>query len=171
MLLYMYQSNCRYLYLSDSQATKTAGFVEWKNIPTLSQSTRECHVTAVRLNVVFNAAQTHNDIVVKCSLPTMNYTTTDNSEPIIAVLQSTRKPIITAGVGDSSELFDLNTENPIHLLSNDNIKSFKLTLLQTDETATGTPSACNVLLKFDYVDQAKETESYLSEIPKHLGGL
>jgi hypothetical protein len=156
----MSYSNCRYLYLSDSQATKTAGFVTWNNIPLLSQSTRECHVTAVRLNVVFNAAQTHSDIIVKTPIPTMNYTATDNSQPLIAVLHST-----------DTKLFDLNTENPIHLLSNDNIKSFKLTLLQTDETATGTPSACNVLLKFDYVDQAKETESYLSEIPKHLGGL
>ena len=156
----MSYSNCRYLYLSDSQATKTAGFVEWKNIPTLSQSTRECYVTAVRLNVVFTAAQTHNDIIVKTQIPSMNYTATDNSDPLVAVLHST-----------DSKLFDLNTENPIHLLSNDNIKSFKLTLLQTDETATGTPSACNVLLKFDYVDQAKETESYLSEIHKHLGGI
>ena len=156
----MSYSNCRYLYLSDSQATKTAGFVEWKNIPTLSQSTRECHVTAVRLNVVFNAAQTHSDIIVKTPIPTMNYTATDNSQPLIAVLHST-----------DTKLFDLNTENPIHLLSNDNIKSFKLTLLQTDESATGTPSACNVLLKIDYIDQAKETESYLSEIPLHLGGV
>jgi hypothetical protein len=153
----MSYSNCRYLYLSDSQATKTAGFVTWNNIPLLSQSTRECHVTAVRLNVVFNAAQTHSDIIVKTPIPTMNYTATDNSQPLIAVLHST-----------DTKLFDLNTENPIHLLSNDNIKSFKLTLLQTDETATGTPSACNVLLKFDYVDQAKETQSYLSEVPKLL---
>jgi hypothetical protein len=163
MLLYMSYSNCRYLYLSDSQATKTAGFVEWKNIPTLSQSTRECHVTAVRLNVVFTAGQSHNDIVVKGSIPTMNYTATDNSEPIIALLQSTRKPVITDGAGDSSELFGLNTENPIHILSNDNIKSFKLTLLQTDESACGTPSACNVLLKIDYIDQAKETYLYFSK--------
>ena len=161
MLLYMSHTNCQYLYLSSSQATKGAGFVTWNNIPSMSQSTRECYITAVRLNVVFTAVQTHSDIIMKTpSIPTMNYTATDNSKPLIAVLHST-----------DTKLFDLNTENPIHLLSNDNIKSFKLTLLQTDETATGTPSACNVLLKFDYVDQAKETESYLSEIPKHLGGL
>ena len=161
-------SNCQYLYLSDSQATKTAGFVTWNNIPTLSQSTRECHVTAVKLNVVFTAAQTHNDIIVKTPIPTMNYTATDNSEPLIAVLQSTRKPIIVDGNADSSELFDLNIENPIHLLSNDNIKSFKLTLLQTDETACGTPSACNVLLKIDYIDQVVHTNDILLDIPRHL---
>jgi hypothetical protein len=160
--------DCKYLYLSDAQATKSAGFVTWQNIPTLSLSSRECHVTAVRLNVVFTAGQSHNDIVVKCSLPTMNYTTTDNSEPLLALLQSSRKPVITDGAGDSSELFDLNTENPIHLFSNDNIKSFKLTLLQTDESATGTPSACNVLLKLEYVDQAKQQESFLSELPKTI---
>jgi hypothetical protein len=54
------------------------------------------------------------------------------------------------------------------LFSNDNIKSFKLTLLQTDESATGTPSACNVLLKLEYVDQAKQQESFLSELPKTI---
>ena len=161
MLLYMSHTNCQYLYLSSSQATKGAGFVTWNNIPSMSQSTRECYITAVRLNVVFTAVQTHSDIIMKTpSIPTMNYTATDNSEPLIAVLHS-----------NDSKLFDLPTENPIHLLSNDNIKSFKLTLLQTDETATGTPSACNVLLKFDYVDQVKETENYLNDIPKHLGGL
>ena len=161
MLLYMSHTNCQYLYLSSSQATKGAGFVTWNNIPSMSQSTRECYITAVRLNVVFTAVQTHSDIIMKTpSIPTMNYTATDNSEPLIAVLHS-----------NDSKLFDLPTQNPIHLLSNDNIKSFKLTLLQTDETATGTPSACNVLLKFDYVDQVKETENYLNDIPKHLGGL
>ena len=161
MLLYMSHTNCQYLYLSHSQATLGAGFVSWDNIPSMSQSTRECYVTAVRLNIVFTAVQTHSDIIMKTpSIPTMNYTATDNSEPLIAVLHS-----------NDSKLFDLPTQNPIHLLSNDNIKSFKLTLLQTDETATGTPSACNVLLKFDYVDQVKETENYLNDIPKHLGGL
>ena len=153
----MSHTNCQYLYLSDAQATKSAGFVTWQNLPTLSQSTRECYVTAVRLNVVFTAVQTHSDILIKGSLPTMNYKASDNSEPLIAVLHS-----------NDSKLFDLPTQNPIHLLSNDNIKSFKLTLLQTDETATGTPSACNVLLKFDYVDQAKETQSYLSVLPKRI---
>jgi hypothetical protein len=153
----MSHTNCQYLYLSDAQATKSAGFVTWQNLPTLSQSTRECYVTAVRLNVVFTAVQTHSDILIKGSLPTMNYKASDNSEPLIAVLHS-----------NDSKLFDLPTENPIHLFSNDNIKSFKLTLLQTDETATGTPSACNVLLKFDYVDQAKETQSYLSVLPKRI---
>ena len=158
-----YPKNCQYLYLSDSQATKTsssvAGFVTWNNIPTLSQSTRECYITAVRINVVFTGetGQSHNDIIVKSSIPTVNYSSTDNSEPLLAVLQST-----------DSYLFDLNIDNPIHLLSNDNIKSFKLILLQTDESATGTPTACNVLLKFTYVDQEKQTDRYLSELPKRI---
>ena len=153
-------SNCSYLYLSDLQATKTAGFVTWNNIPLLSQSTRECYVTVAKINVVYGSTQPHADIVVKGSLPTMNYTATDNSEPLVAVLHS-----------DDGKVFDLNIENPIHLLSNDNLKSFKITLTQTDGTVTPSPASCNVLLKIEYVDQAKQTESYLSEIPKHLGGL
>jgi hypothetical protein len=160
MVLYMSHVNCQYLYLSHSQATLGAGFVTWNNIPTMSQSTRECYVTAVRLNIVFTLAapQSHSDIIVKTpSIATMNYTATDNSEPLIAVLSSS-----------NSIFFDLPTENPIHLLSNDNIKSFKLTLLQTDETPTSTPVACNVLLKFEYIDQVVHTNDILLDIPRHL---
>ena len=151
--------DCQYLYLSDAQATKSAGGVEWQNIPTLSLSSRECYITVVKINVLFGAAQTHNDIIVKGTLPTMNYKSTDNSDPILAILHST-----------DSKVFDLNIENPIHLFSNDNIKNFKMTLTKSNGNAA-TPSECHVLLKIDYVDQAKETENYLSEIPKHLGGL
>jgi hypothetical protein len=160
MLLYMSYSNCSYLYLSDDQAVIGAGVVSWNNIPTLSQSSRECYITVSQINVVFGSSQAHTDIVVKGSIPTMNYKSTDNSEPLVAVLHS-----------DDNKVFDLNIENPIHLLSNDNIKSFKISLAQTDGTATGSADSCNVLLKIEYVDQAKQTESYLSEIPKHLGGL
>jgi hypothetical protein len=160
MLLYMSYSNCSYLYLSDDQAVIGAGVVSWNNIPTLSQSSRECYITVSQINVVYGSAQAHTDIVVKGSLPSMNYKSTDNSEPLVAVLHS-----------DDNKVFDLNIENPIHLLSNDNIKSFKISLAQTDGTATGSADSCNVLLKIEYVDQAKQTESYLSEIPKHLGGL
>jgi len=157
MVLYMPYSNCSYLYLSDLQATKTAGFVTWNNIPLLSQSTRECYVTVANINVVFGSTQTHTDILVKGSLPTMNYTATDNSEPLVAVLHSSE-----------GKVFDLNIENPIHLLSNDNIKSFKISLTETDGDATDTPDSCNVLLKIDYIDQVAHTNDILLEIPRHL---
>lgn len=161
MLLYMSYSNCQYLYLSDDQAIIGAGRVEWQNIPTLSQSSRECYVTVAKINVVFAASQNHSDIVVKGSIPTINYKSTDNSEPLVAVLHS-----------DDGKVFDLNIENPIHLLSNDNIKSFKISLSTTDAAVlTVAAGSCNVLLKIDYVDQEKQTDRYLSELPKHLGGL
>ena len=149
--------DCQYLYLSDAQATKAAGSVTWQNIPTLSLSSRECYITAVKINVLYNAAQSHADIVVKGSIPTMNYKASDNSEPLIAVLHS-----------DDSKIFDLNIENPIHLFSNDNIKNFKLTLTETDGTATGAPDACNVLLKLDYVNQSEQQEQFLMELPKRI---
>jgi len=157
----MSYSNCQYLYLSDDQAIIGAGRVEWQNIPTLSQSSRECYVTVAKINVVFTSSQNHSDIVVKGSIPTINYKSTDNSEPLVAVLHS-----------DDGKVFDLNIENPIHLLSNDNIKSFKISLSTTNASAlTVAADSCNVLLKIDYVDQAKQTDNYLSGIPKHLGGL
>jgi hypothetical protein len=145
------------LYLSDAQATKAAGSVSWQNIPTLSLSSRECYITAVKINVLFGASQTHNDIVVKGSIPTMNYKSSDNSEPVIAVLHS-----------DDDKIFDLNIENPIHLFSNDNIKNFKITLSETDGSATATPNACNVLLKIEYVNQSEKEEQFLMELPKRI---
>ncbi len=149
--------DCQYLYLSDAQATKAAGSVTWQNIPTLSLSSRECYITAVKINVLFGASQTHNDIVVKGSIPTMNYKSSDNSEPVIAVLHS-----------DDDKIFDLNIENPIHLFSNDNIKNFKITLSETDGSATATPNACNVLLKLEYVNQSEQQEQFLMELPKRI---
>jgi hypothetical protein len=153
----MSYSNCQYLYLSDEQAIKTAGFVSWQNIPTLSQSSRECYITVAKINVVFDASQNHSDIVVKGSLPTMNYISTDNSEPLLAVLHS-----------DDGKVFDLNIENPIHLLSNDNIKSFKISLTETDGIVTDSPDSCNVLLKIEYIDQLEQTELYISQKPRTL---
>jgi hypothetical protein len=152
-----YHKDCQFLYLSDVQATKAAGSVTWQNIPTLSLSSRECYITVVKINVLYNAAQTHNDIIVKGSIPTMNYKSTDNNDPVVAVLHS-----------DDNKIFDLNIENPIHLFSNDNIKNFKLTLSETDGTATAAPSACNVLLKIDYFNQSEQQEQFLMELPKHL---
>ena len=154
----MSYSNCQYLYLSNSEAIKTAGFVSWQNIPTLSQSSRECYITVSKINVVFSASQNHSDIIVKGSLPTVNYKSTDNSEPLIAVLHS-----------DDGKVFDLNIENPIHLLSNDNIKSFKLSL-STSNTSVLTVSAdsCNVLMKIEYIDQLEQTELYISQKPRTL---
>jgi len=148
---------CQYLYLSDAQATKSAGGCEWKNIPTLSLSSRECYITAVKINVLYNSAQAHADIVVKGSIPTMNYKSSDNSEPLLAVLHS-----------DDSKVFDLNIENPIHLFSNDNIKNLKLTLSETDGAATATPDACNILLKLEYINQSEHQEQFMLELPKHL---
>ena len=154
----MSYSNCQYLYLSNSEAIKTAGFVSWQNIPTLSQSSRECYITVSKINVVFSASQNHSDIIVKGSIPTINYKSTDNSEPLIAVLHS-----------DDGKVFDLNIENPIHLLSNDNIKSFKLSLSTTNTTAlTVAADSCNVLMKIEYIDQLEQTELYISQKPRTL---
>lgn len=148
---------CQYLYLSDAEATKSGNTVTWQNIPTLSLSSRECYITAVKINVLYNSAQTHADIVVKGSIPTMNYKSSDNSEPLLAVLHS-----------DDSKVFDLNIENPIHLFSNDNIKNLKLTLNKTNGDATAEPDACNILLKLEYVNQSEQQEQFLMELPKRI---
>jgi len=148
--------NCQYLYLSKSEATINSNVVTWENIPTLSLSSRECYISVAAINVIFSSNQTHSDILVKGSIPTMNYKSTDNSDPIMAILHST-----------DSKVFDLNIENPIHLFSNDNIKNFKITLTKSNGNAA-TPTACHVLLKIDYVDQEKQQESFFMELPKRI---
>tara|TARA_R110000796_G_C14263013_1_gene400238 strand:- start:19 stop:483 length:465 start_codon:yes stop_codon:yes gene_type:complete len=150
-------NDCQYLYLSNAQATKSAGGAEWQNLPTLSLSSRECYITLVKINVLFGSSQSHNDIIVKGSLPTMNYKSSDNSEPVIAVLHS-----------DDDKIFDLNIENPIHLFSNDNIRNFKIALTTTAGVATAAPTSCNLLLKIEYVNQSEQQESFLSELPKRI---
>ena len=148
--------DCQYLYLSKSEAIINSNVVTWENIPTLSLSSRECYISVASINIVFTSNQAHSDIIVKGTLPTMNYKSTDNSDPILAILHST-----------DSKVFDLNIENPIHLFSNDNIKNFKMTLTKSNGNAA-TPSACHVLLKIDYVDQEKQQESFLMELPKRI---
>ena len=154
MLLYMYH-NCNYLFLHEAQRDGTT----WSNLPTLPNSRRECYITIIDCKLVFNATQTHESVNLKMVIPTLNYTSSSNDSPIVSMLNTADK-----------KLFDMQHTNEIHILTNDALKKCEFIL----ETNGGTvltidgDDSLEIMLKIDYVDQERQTESYLSEVPKHL---
>jgi len=157
MLLYM-NHNCNYLFLHEAQRDVTT----WNNLPTLPNSRRECYITVTDCKLVFNSTQTHESVNLKMVIPTLNYTSSSNDSPIVSMLNTADKKV-----------YDMQHDNKIHLLTNDALKKCEFIL----ETNGGTvitidgDDSLEIMIKIDYVDQAKETENYLSEIPRHLGGL
>ena len=157
MLLYM-NHNCNYLFLHEAQRDVTT----WNNLPTLPNSRRECYITVTDCKLVFNSTQTHESVNLKMVIPTLNYTSSSNDSPIVSMLNTADKKV-----------YDMQHDNKIHILTNDALKKCEFIL----ETNGGTvitidgDDSLEIMIKIDYVDQAKETENYLSEIPRHLGGL
>jgi len=154
MLLYM-NHNCNYLFLHEAQRDVTT----WNNLPTLPNSRRECYITVTDCKLVFNSTQTHESVNLKMVIPTLNYTSSSNDSPIVSMLNTADKKV-----------YDMQHDNKIHLLTNDALKKCEFIL----ETNGGTvitidgDDSLEIMIKIDYVDQAKETENYLSEIPRHL---
>jgi len=61
-------------------------------------------------------------------------------------------------------------ENNIHLLTNDSLKKCEF-ILEDNNGASVTIDAADsleIMIKIEYIDQEKQTESYLSEVPKLL---
>ena len=129
------------------------------NLPTLPNSRRECYITIIDCKLVFNATQTHESVNLKMVIPTLNYTSSSNDSPIVSMLNTADK-----------KLFDMQHTNEIHILTNDALKKCEFIL----ETNGGTvltidgDDSLEIMIKIDYVDQERQTESYLSEVPKHL---
>lgn len=154
MLLYMYH-NCNYLFLHEAQRDGTT----WSNLPTLQSSRRECYITITDCKLVFDSTQTNESVNLKMVIPTLNYTSSSNDSPIVAMLNTVDK-----------KLYDMQHDNKIHLLTNDALKKCEFILEDNNGnviTIDGDDSL-EIMIKIDYVDQAKETENYLSEIPRHL---
>jgi hypothetical protein len=162
MLLYM---SSKYLFLGDAQRDKTvttAGV--WQNLPSLSQSTRECYLSLSEFKLDYADAGTSNGqaLIIKMELPVLNYFSSDNTEPVIGFLEEA-----------TTNEYKFSKENKIHLLTNDNLKKVKIIVTDLEGDILDVPSTAsiNLVFKLEYVDQDKQTESYLLEIPKHLGGL
>ena len=149
-----------YLFLSEAQRsdTGTSG-ARWLNLPTLSQSTRECYLTLVNCSIVFFSTTTHASIVVKMKIPTSNYFSSDNEDPCVAFLS-------TAG----DKVYELVQENEIHLLTNDQLKSIEFILEDNNGSTISIDAgdSMEVMLKVDYVDQKEQVTGQLQTVPQRL---
>jgi len=147
--------NCSYLFLHESQRDVTT----WSNLPTLPNSRRECYITITDCKLVFASTETHDSVNVKMVIPTLNYTSSSNDSPVVAMLNTSDKKV-----------YDMQHDNKIHLLTNDSLKKCEF-ILEDNNGASITIDAADsleIMIKIEYIDQVKETENYLSEIPKLL---
>lgn len=147
--------NCSYLFLHEAQRDVTT----WRNLPTLPNSRRECYITITDCKLVFDATQTHESVNLKMVIPTLNYTSSSNDSPVVAMLNT----------GDK-KLFDMQHDNKIHILTNDSLKKCEFILEDNDGNVLtiDADDSLEIMIKIEYIDQVKETESYLSEVPKLL---
>ena len=150
--------NCSYLFLHDSQKSVSGNKITWNNLPVLSGASRECYITIIDCKLILSNGGTES-VNLKMDIPVRNYYSSSNLSPVAAILHSD---------DNSSQVYDLQHENNIHLLSNDNLQKIKFELLSNTGGEVTTTSSLEVMLKIEYVDQDKQTESYLSEIPKML---
>ena len=147
--------NCNYLFLHEAQRDVTT----WRNLPTLQSSRRECYITITDCKLVFDSTQTDESVNLKMVIPTLNYSSPSNDSPVVAMLNTVDK-----------KLYDMQHDNKIHLLTNDALKKCEFILEDNNGNALtiDADDSLEIMIKIDYVDQERQTESYLSEVPKHL---
>ena len=158
----------KYLFLENAQRSLSV----WDNLPTLSQSSRECYISVCSAKLIFEDVVLFYSVKLKMDLPVMNYASSSNSTPMIAMLSQGVNNIYTSGAGNVPEnkVFELINDNEIHLLSNDNLKRAKFVLEDEDgaEVVLDAGDRLDIILKLDYLDQQAVANQYISEVPKHL---
>ena len=144
-----------YLFLSEKQRDG----LKWNNLPTLSQSTRECYLTVIDCKVLIDDA-VNRSVVLKMKMPSLNYFSSDNTDVIVSFLKK------------SNTRYSIDKENQISILTNDNLKSVEFIL---EDLVEGNEAIdlenvgyISIMLKLDYVDQDSMVNQVLSEYPKHL---
>lgn len=145
-----------YLFLSSAQRD---GY-KWNNLPTLSQSTRECYLTVINCKVILTNNNNHDNVNVKLKIPSLNYFSSDNQDVAVAFL----------GQGQTNTHYLLLHENEISILTNDNLKTLEFALEDNTANAISTAnvSSFEAMLKLDYIDQQAMANQVLLEYPKHL---
>ena len=150
--------NCNYLFLHDSQKSISGNKIIWNNLPVLSGASRECYISIIDCKLILSNGSTKS-INLKINIPVRNYYSSSNLSPVGAILHSE---------DNNSQVYDLLHENDIHLLSNDNLSKIEFQLFSNTGAEVTTTDSLEVMLKIEYIDQEKQTETYLSEIPKML---
>ncbi len=100
----------KYLFLSVKQADVVGNSLVWQNLPTLSESRRQCYITVANVVVVFDSV-TPSQVLVQMNLPTGNYYSSNNDEPIVSFLQPT-----------ADKVYEPLYPSSVKILSNDQLK-------------------------------------------------
>jgi hypothetical protein len=156
----------KYLFLENAQRNLSV----WDNLPTLSQSSRQCYISVSSVKLVFSDITYFYAVRLKIDLPVMNYASSSNGIPVIAMLsQGTNNNISSEGEIEN-KVFELIHADQIQLFSNDNLKRAKFVLEDEDgdEIVLDVDDRLDIMLKIDYVDQLAVTNQYISEVPKRL---
>ena len=155
----------KYLFLENTNRNLSV----WDNLPTLQQSSRECYVSASSVKLIFDDVPLFYAVKLKIDLPVINYASSSNSIPVIAMLSQGTNNITSSGTTEN-KVFELIHADQIQLFSNDNLKRAKFVL--EDEYGTEIVLDANdkldIMLKIDYVDQLAVTNQYISEQPMRL---
>ena len=155
----------KYLFLENTNRNLSV----WDNLPTLSQSSRECYVSVSSAKLIFEDVPLFYAVKLKIDLPVINYASSSNSIPVIAMLSQGTNNITSSGTTEN-KVFELIHADQIQLFSNDNLKRAKFVL--EDEYGTeivlDSDDKLDIMLKIDYVDQGAITNQYISEQPMRL---
>ena len=155
----------KYLFLENANRNLSV----WNNIPTLSQSSRECYISTSSVKLIFDNVPLFYAVKLKIDLPVINYVSSSNSMPVIAMLSQGTNNITSSGTTEN-KVFELIHADQIQLFSNDNLKRAKFVL--EDEYGTEIVLDANdkldIMLKIDYIDQGAITNQYISEQPMRL---
>ena len=155
----------KYLFLENTNRNLSV----WDNLPTLQQSSRECYVSASSVKLIFDDVPLFYAVKLKIDLPVMNYASSSNSIPVIAMLSQGTNNITSSGTTEN-KVFELIHADQIQLFSNDNLKRAKFVLEDEDgtEIVLDPDDRLDIMLKIDYVDQGAITNQYISEQPMRL---
>jgi hypothetical protein len=155
----------KYLFLENAQRNLSV----WDNLPTLSQSSRECYISVSSVKLIFDDITLFYAVRLKIDLPVMNYASSSNSIPVIAMLSQGTNNITSSETTDN-KVFELIHADQIQLFSNDNLKRAKFVLEDENgaEIVLDADDKLDIMLKIDYVDQLAVTNQYISETPMRL---
>jgi hypothetical protein len=155
----------KYLFLENTNRNLSV----WDNLPTLSQSSRECYISVSSAKLIFEDVPLFYAVKLKIDLPVINYASSSNSIPVIAMLSQGTNNITSSGTTEN-KVFELIHADQIQLFSNDNLKRAKFVLEDEDgtEIVLDSDDKLDIMLKIDYVDQLAVTNQYISEQPMRL---
>jgi len=91
----------KYLFLAIPEKSSTQAL--WENLPTLSQSSRECYLSVCSAKLIFENEQDFYGVTLKMDLPVMNYASSSNSIPVVAMLSQGTNNIDSSGQGNTTE--------------------------------------------------------------------